>query len=80
MKKFNVYDNGRPAKSSSFSKWKRGKSSNSDWANHSFASFEEAQQYADKWLGDYAAPLTVNQPYDYSGYGDLVEIREEEEV
>jgi hypothetical protein len=73
MKKFSVYENGKPCNRIGFPILK-----GNDWKNHSFDTFEAAQEYANDWLGDYATPLTVNVPYEYSGYGDMIEIREEE--
>lgn len=49
------------------------------WDRHSFNSFEEALAYTKKWLGDYAVTIPENwdgSSYDYSGYGDIIEIRE----
>jgi hypothetical protein len=52
------------------------------WNNSKFKTFEEALKYADDWLG-ILSPLAslkdmikLNVPYDYSGYGDKIEIRE----
>lgn len=42
--------------------------------------FEQAQEYARKWLGKYSTlvPTKTNESVDYSGYGDIIEIRAEE--
>lgn len=75
MKKYNVYDNGKPANSTSFKSL-----AGNGWDNSSFDTFVEAQAYANKWLGIFAMLLTVNVPVDYNGCGDMIEIREEEGV
>ena len=48
------------------------------WNNASFNCFKDAEYYANEWihLSEYIF-LTLNQPYDYNGYGDLIEIRKE---
>jgi hypothetical protein len=46
--------------------------------NSSFPTFAEAFAYARLWLGEYEN-LPENwdgSPYDYSGYGDLIEIKQ----
>ena len=52
---------------------------NPSWNNCSFPTFVEALQYAWHWLGaySYGVKLVVNVPEDYSGCGDMIEIREE---
>ncbi len=73
MATFSVFDNGKPAI--------RG---TDDWAENSFTSLSEALDYAHAWLGDYSPGKTVlwrvavNMLYDYSGYGDTIEIRTED--
>lgn len=68
---FQVFDNGKPA----------------DCHHHTvssslncsvFSTYEEARAYAESWLGEifHSTDLQLNTPYDYSGYGDLIEIRE----
>jgi len=49
----------------------------SSWDCATFGSFEEAQEYARKWLGIFRkyVPNRPNYPKDYSGYGDMIEIR-----
>jgi len=48
------------------------------WKNNKFNTFEEAIEYANKWLGEYSGvELKLNTPIDYDGYGDTIEIREE---
>jgi len=42
-----------------------------------FETFEEAEEYANKWLGMHGPLyLLINEPVDYSGMGDMIEIRE----
>lgn len=50
----------------------------SSWSNSIFDTFEEAQAYANKWLGDVYGPveLALNVPYDFCGFGKGIEIRE----
>ena len=47
------------------------------WKNSSFKTLKEARAYARNWLGLWAPGilLKVNKPFDYSGYGDIIEIR-----
>ncbi len=73
--KFAVYDNGKPAKYPECNV-------HPSWDNNSFDSFEKAIEYTSTWLGmlgeDFIYPtIKLNEPYDYSGYGDLIEIRAE---
>lgn len=73
---FSVFDNNKPAVSSSLKV--AHKAANSPWKNNTFASFEEALTYAKHWLGEYATTLPDNwkgEKHDYSGYGDVIEIR-----
>jgi len=73
---FSVYDNGRPAK------YPDSKVDPS-WNNNTFDTFEEALEYAHMWLGPFGGSwdgmdgvvLELNVPWDYSGYGDVIEIR-----
>ncbi|HEX9232454.1 MAG TPA: hypothetical protein VF849_00105 [Blattabacteriaceae bacterium] len=70
MKIYQVFDNNKPAQFP-FHKvhpsWKRSK----------FNSFIKAFNYAKHWLGVYknSVQLKLNTPSDYTGYGDLIEIR-----
>jgi len=66
MTKFNVYDNDKPATLPEIECWK----------NNSFNTYEEAFEYARQWL-NIPLPVTFNMPADYSGYGDIIDIREE---
>jgi hypothetical protein len=67
---FKVFDGGKPAN------YEHHKV-HSSWQNCTFKSFVEALNYAHKWLGVYSPGkiLKLNTPYDYSGYGDIIEIR-----
>lgn len=78
---FQVFDGNRPADSRIWGKHLRD---GSCWNNSIFSTFDEALAYARKWLGPNhggsedgkeGINLDVNQPYDYSGYGDVIEIR-----
>jgi hypothetical protein len=46
------------------------------WKDSVLKSYIEALNYAHKWLGLYSPGriLKLNQPYDYSGYGDYISI------
>lgn len=74
---YTVYDNGKPADNISYPML-------SDlehcWDNSSFDTLEEAQAYVAQWIGGDNPPhdLPLNMIYDYSGCGDVVEIRQEE--
>jgi hypothetical protein len=51
----------------------------SSWNKSSYSTFEEAQEYAMKWLGEYAPPkgtLKLNTAYHYTGSDDYIEIKE----
>jgi len=69
---YEVYDNGRLA----HHKYHRDVSI--EWDHPPCATFEEAKSYARNWLGEFSSlcPDKPNQPIDYSGYGDIIEIRE----
>ena len=72
---YGVFDNGKPASKVGFPELK-GKG----WENHLFQSLSQAQNYAREWMGEYAPvdaiySLPVGRIYDYSGYGDMIEIR-----
>lgn len=69
---FQVFDNNKPADCHHHGVHK-------SWDNSKFNTFDEAQEYARKWLGQVAGDLVpeeVNEKIDYSGYGDTIEIRE----
>lgn len=68
-----VYDNGKPASRTGYPQI----TNINDWNTHRFSSIEDAVQYAHDWLGAWSLPLKVNEPYDYSGYGDFIEIKRE---
>lgn len=45
------------------------------WKTSIFDTFEEAQKYANKWLGMYGGvTLELNKSWDYTGYGDYIVI------
>ena len=71
---FTVYDSGKSANNKGFPQLK-----NKGWVQNSFSTLNEAIDYARNWLGEYAAicPTEPNKPVDYSGYGDMIEIRSE---
>lgn len=77
MKKFYVYDNDRPCNITGFPSF-----ASPTWSNF-FESFEEARSYAMKWINfeeESGNPiLQLNIPYDYSGYGDRIDIRDEDD-
>ena len=73
---FQVFDGGKPADC-------HHHKVHSSWDNSIFPTFDEALCYARKWGAPYCGSydgsegiqLEVNVPYDYSGYGDMIEIR-----
>jgi mannose-6-phosphate isomerase class I len=71
---FAVYCNGKSADLKGFPELRHY-----CWATSKFTTLKEAQNYAEDWLGPYTPgyPLMLNAPYDYSGHGDIIEIREE---
>jgi hypothetical protein len=73
MSKYTVYDNDRLA-------CYPHHAVDSSWNNASFNTLKEAREYAHNWLGVYSPGVDgfkPNVPYDYSGYGDIIEIRQE---
>ena len=46
------------------------------WDKSSYKTYEEAKEYMMKWLGIYAPypEYDFRNPYDYSGYGNIVQI------
>lgn len=62
---FKVLNNGKPALCIS-----------SGWKNNEFKTFEEAREYARRWLGDFSdsCPNRAGVAVDYNGYGDFIEI------
>lgn len=68
--KYQVFDNNKPAQYPHCNV-------HPTWDNSVFDSLGEAQNYVKKWLGQYCAPnpLKINEKYEYSSYGDYVEIR-----
>lgn len=77
---FQVFDNNKPADTTGFPSLTKG----NGWDNSVFPTYEEARKYAWMWLGPYGGSydgesgydLKVNTPWDYSGYGDMIEIRQ----
>ncbi len=71
---FKVYDNGKPATSATFSLME-----GIGWDNCEFHTFNEAVAYVENWLGTLGnvSEWKVNTPVDYTGYGDMIEIKEE---
>lgn len=72
---FGVYDNNKPCSVIGFPYL-----SLACWKTHQFETFEQALAYLEKWLGNYSGciPHDYNGcQLDYSGYGDIVEIRTE---
>lgn len=69
---YGVYDNGKPASREGFPVLK-----GSGWETHRFQTVVEAQHYASQWLGQFdVGTLMPGTPVDYSGCGDIIEIRE----
>lgn len=70
--KYAVLDCGQPAVLTSVV--------NDVWMNNVFDTQEDAMEYASKWLGDYEKSIPdgndLSTPYDYSGYGDTIQIIE----
>ncbi len=73
MKKWGVFDNGKPASMAGFLELRH-----SCWATHEFDTYGQALKYAQQWLGEWwdeDLDIEPNEPTDYSGYGDMIEIR-----
>lgn len=72
MIKYKVLDNHKPAIGAIYDL------DNEDLGKNEFPSFEEAHDYAVSWLGHWGKGLKLkpNIAYDYSGYGDILEIKE----
>ena len=70
---YQVFYNGKPADCFNYDS-KYG----SYWSISIYRTFEEACDYANLWLGKLSegAVFALNKPYDYSGYGVIIEIRE----
>ena len=46
------------------------------WNQHTYNSFIEAYNYAQRWLGPFRGiSIKLNQPTEYSRYGDTIEIK-----
>lgn len=75
MTKFCVFDNNKPASTVEFPQIRKCEG----WDNHEFDSFPKAVAYAFSWLGTIATTEPedfLNGGFDYSGHGDIIEIRE----
>jgi len=69
---FQVFCNNKPADTKGFPNLTK-----ECWANSTFSTFEEAHDYAVSWLGHFeVGDMELGKVYDYSGYGDTIEIRE----
>ena len=68
---YQVFDNGQPADYGHYDVPK-------SWGSSKFKIYQQAEDYARKWLGDFYSGVTLkpNKRIDYSGYGDYIEIRE----
>ena len=68
---YQVLDNGKPADCFHCNV-------HESWNKSTYSTFEEALEYARDWLGRYGIGVVLkpNTPWDYSGYGDIIEIRE----
>ena len=74
---FTVYDKGLPANDKSYELGGDG------WQNATFETYEETVRYAADWLGNWSPSLSYlrtalanETEYDYSGYGDIIQIKE----
>lgn len=70
-KRFCVYDNGKPASVKGFPSIKGF----TGWDTHRFDTWPKAVAYAAQWVGRIIQPEDLLTPYDYSGYGDIIEVR-----
>ena len=69
MTRYQVLDNNKPAQYPYCNV-------SPSWNKSIYDSWEEAHEYAQKWLGDFAGcELKPNEPYNYSGAGDTIEIK-----
>jgi len=71
--RYALFDNDKPASREGFPDLK-----SECWKTHIFDTEHEAQMYANNWLG-YPGPhytLRVGLKYDYSGYGDMLLLKE----
>ena len=68
MAKYQVFDNGKPADY-------KHRNVHKSWDKSKFDSWQAAMAYARKWLGVFIVPLKINKPVDYSGNGDMIEVR-----
>lgn len=68
---YQVLDNGKPADC-------HHHKVHFTWDQSTFDTLAGALAHARNWLGahGHGVVLKVNEPVDYSGYGDMIEIRE----
>jgi len=76
---FQVFDNRKPAECR-FLNLKNHDCNKCKWSNSVFNELHLAFDYAAEWLGHFASPDTMQKlvqfgKVDYSGYGDIIEIR-----
>ena len=73
MPRYALFDNDKPASEEGFPEL-RG----CGWETHIFDTLHEAQMYANNWLGypGHVYVLRVGLKYDYSGYGDMLLLKE----
>lgn len=63
MKTYIVYDNNKPAVLNT-----------KTFSSNTFATLKDAKEYVNLWLG-FDVDISFEEKYDYSGYGDIIEIR-----
>lgn len=77
MTRYAVFENGKPCTRETLNaSGKMSFTSAHGWDNNEFDTFVEAQEYANKWLGECFGGIAFepNVPVDY-GYGNTMEIR-----
>lgn len=68
--RFQVFESGKPAQYPDCNV-------HPSWSNSIFNTWEDANKYANHWLGPYGGIILIsNIPHDFSGYGDTIEIWE----
>jgi len=66
---FEVFENDKSCNNTQFNVHK-------SWKNSKFNTYQEAKEYARKWLGGYIMPKDWDgSKFDYSGSGSIIEIR-----
>ncbi len=69
---FEVFENNKPCIA-------EGSHSHDSWTKNCYETLEEAQDYANDWLGNEGSArlkFKVDEPLIHNGYGDTIEIRE----